>query len=316
MSKILAVFGATGQQGSSVVDYVLNDPELSKTYKIRAITRDTTSEKALQLAKKVEVVQADASNKSSLETALAGAHTIFSMTTPSFVPNAYEIELSSAKTIADVAVSSGAQYLIFSTLPSVKEISGGKYTNVFPFDAKADAEKYIRTLPIKSAFYAPGSFMQNFTTQPFFAPRKQEDGTYVMSRAQAPDAKLPLVDVIGDTGKYIGAILANPEKYEGKTFCATARFYTFSEIAEIIAKAAGEKVVYKQVSEGEFKKQLGEKLPVPALVDMITEMYKFLEEFGYYGPEEEKLVAWGRENARGEVRGFEEFLVESPIVLE
>lgn len=40
MAKVLTVFGATGQQGGSVVEYVLNDPELFKKYKVRAITRD------------------------------------------------------------------------------------------------------------------------------------------------------------------------------------------------------------------------------------------------------------------------------------
>lgn len=40
MSEILAVFGATGQKGGPVVSYVLNDPELSKKYKICAITSD------------------------------------------------------------------------------------------------------------------------------------------------------------------------------------------------------------------------------------------------------------------------------------
>ena len=59
MSKILAVFGATGQQGSSVINYVLQDPELSQEYKIRAITRDVNSEKAKQLKEKVEVVYGD-----------------------------------------------------------------------------------------------------------------------------------------------------------------------------------------------------------------------------------------------------------------
>jgi len=29
ITKILVIFGATGQQGGSVADYVLNDPELS-----------------------------------------------------------------------------------------------------------------------------------------------------------------------------------------------------------------------------------------------------------------------------------------------
>lgn len=43
MSKILAIFGAAGQQGSSVLNHVLNDPELSQEYSVRAITRDVNS---------------------------------------------------------------------------------------------------------------------------------------------------------------------------------------------------------------------------------------------------------------------------------
>lgn len=75
---------------------------------------------------------------------------INSKTVPSFDPeNALEIEYSHAKTVADTAVKKGVQYLIFSTLPSVRNISGGKYVNVTPFDAKAKAEQYIRSLDIK-----------------------------------------------------------------------------------------------------------------------------------------------------------------------
>ena len=162
MSKLLAIFGATGQQGSSVINYVLNDLELSQQYKIRAITRDVDSEKAKQLKTKVEVVQGDVLDRTTLESALSGVHTIFAMTTPSYGPDALEIEYNSGKAIADVAVEKGAEYIIFSTLPSIREMSGEKYTKVHPFDAKAKIEQYIRDLPIKSAFYSAGFFMENF----------------------------------------------------------------------------------------------------------------------------------------------------------
>lgn len=91
-------------------------------------------------------------NPASLETTLTGVHTVFAITTPSFGPNAVKLEYNNAKTIADEAVQKGATYIIFSTLPAVKEISNGKYTHVTHFDAKAMAERYIRGLPIKSAF--------------------------------------------------------------------------------------------------------------------------------------------------------------------
>ncbi len=167
MPQILAVFGATGQQGSSVINYVLNDLVLSQKYKIRAITRDVDSEKAQKLKeKKVEVVQGDVFNRASLETALTNAHTVFAMTNPDFSPGGLEKEYNSAKTIADVAVEKGATYIIFSTLPSVRDLSGGKYTKVSHAEAKAKADQYIRGLPIKSAFYSPGFFMENFQSLP------------------------------------------------------------------------------------------------------------------------------------------------------
>lgn len=57
MSKLITVFGATGNQGGSVIDTILADSELSKEFKIRGITRDITKKSAQDLAKKgVEVV--------------------------------------------------------------------------------------------------------------------------------------------------------------------------------------------------------------------------------------------------------------------
>ena len=57
MSKLLTVFGATGQQGGSVVREVLADMELSKAFRIRAITRNTSNANAKNLSSQgVEVV--------------------------------------------------------------------------------------------------------------------------------------------------------------------------------------------------------------------------------------------------------------------
>lgn len=58
MSEIITVFGATGNQGGSVVDAILNDPALSSRFTIRAVTRDASKPAAKELASKtgVEVV--------------------------------------------------------------------------------------------------------------------------------------------------------------------------------------------------------------------------------------------------------------------
>lgn len=56
-SKILVVFGATGNQGGSVIKSVLGDPKTAKEFKIRGITRDASKANAQALvAKGVEMV--------------------------------------------------------------------------------------------------------------------------------------------------------------------------------------------------------------------------------------------------------------------
>lgn len=49
MSKILTVFGATGNQGGSVIKSVLADSTLSSEFTIRAVTRDITKPAAKAL---------------------------------------------------------------------------------------------------------------------------------------------------------------------------------------------------------------------------------------------------------------------------
>lgn len=312
MSKILAIFGATGQQGSSVVNNVLNDPELSKEYRIRAITRNPDSDTAKALkAKNIEVVQGDATDLASLKTALKGVHTIFAMTAPSLVPSkeAPLDEYDQAKQMADAAVEVGAQYFIFSTLPPVSEISGGKYTRVVPFDNKAKAEKYIRGLPIKSAFVSMGSFMENYQAQFFLAPQPAGDGTYYLPRHVSAKTEFPLVAAVDDTGKFVGAILAEPEKFEGKTFNAATKIYTLEEVIQLLSKSSGKTIVLKQISAAEFESSL------PFFAGVFTDAYAYGEEYGYYGPGTKESVEWAAANARGKLTTFEEFLEAHPFQL-
>lgn len=325
MSKILAVFGATGRQGSSVVNHVLNDPELSTQFKIRAVTRDVNSEKSKRLLSQgnMEVVQGDTLNRASLETALTGVHTVFIMTTRPLDPSvaldpqiALDIELNTAKMIADVAVEKGAEYIIFSTLPPVRDISGGKVTAMTFFDAKAKAEQYIRGLPIKSAFVCLGAFMENLNSQPFLAPRRDPSSpdTWILARHVSSKTQIPYIDAGGDTGKFVGAILAEPDKYEGITFCAAEKLYTLEELVAILSEATGKTVLYKRISREEFKESLN---MIPEyFAEIMVEALDVGEQFGYFGKGGEERVAWARENARGKLASLEDFLERHPLVLK
>ncbi len=308
MSQILTVFGATGRQGSSVIDYVLNDTELSRMFRLRAISRDPNSEKAQKLrAKHVEVVRGDVFDLASLDAALRDTHTVFLVTVPGFDDNALQVEFESAKNVAEVCLEKGVQYIIFSTLPSVGNISGGIYTRVTMFDAKARAESYIRSLPIKSAFYSPGSFMENYIT--FAAPKRASDEskTYIMAMHVSPKTRLPLVDARGDTGKFVGSILASPDTYNGKVIYGAERLYSLEEIALAMSKSTGEEVVYRQVSVEEYN------LTAPFGGDVLVQTMSYFEQFGYYGADTERLVASTAENARGTLTTFEQYLEKNHV---
>lgn len=81
MSKLLTVFGATGNQGGSVIKSVLANPQLSSEYKIRAVTRDPSKPSGKALADKgVEVVKADLKDKESVKKAVEGSSAVFGVT--------------------------------------------------------------------------------------------------------------------------------------------------------------------------------------------------------------------------------------------
>jgi uncharacterized protein YbjT (DUF2867 family) len=309
---VLAVFGATGHQGGSVINHVLTTPSLFQKFSLRAITRDLTSSAALSLSSRgISLVPGDANDPPSLLTALTGVDTLFVMTAPAFGPDAFTIQFTAVKNIADAAVAAGVEYLIFSTLPDVADISKGKYKAVVPFDAKAKGEEYIRTLPIKSAFVSFGYFMDNFALQPFLAPKPKEDGTWELLRNASPTTKLPFIDAHADVGKFVGAILEEPERFEGKRLHAAAEVVTFEEIAGILSRTTGKTVRYRQVSEEEMRGMLPD-----FAADLFLDAFNFGDEFGYFGPGTDELVQEAKGVVRGTLTRLEEYLERNKLVLE
>ena len=308
MSQLLVVFGATGQQGGSVIATVLKDTELSKRYKMRGVTRDVSKAGAQALQQRgVGMVEADVNDKESLKKALQGADTVFAITTTVYDDRMKEREVEQGKAIADAAVAAGVRYIIFSTLSHVGKGSRGKYTRCGHFDAKAEVEDYIRGLRMQSAFFAPGSFMQNFDHMQ--KPRLVGDGVWAIFNFIKPDSPLPLIDTAGDTGKYVGAILAAPDAYAGKTLSAATALHSFQDIAAAASNATGKKVEYRQVPLSVYHGFLP-----PASADAIVEMFQYIEEYGYYGPDTPALVASTAKQAHGKLTTLDEYLVKCPMV--
>ncbi|KAG7294678.1 hypothetical protein NEMBOFW57_004756 [Staphylotrichum longicolle] len=286
MSQLLVILGATGQQGGSLANFVLSDPALSVRYKVRGITRDPTQPAADALRMRgAEIVQGDLDKPGSLTAALAGAHAVFITTRTIYNDETKEREVRQGKAAADAAVAAGASYLIYSTEVHCEVVSRGRY-RVPAYDSRGEVEAYIRTLPVQSAFYAPGAFMQNLAGMS--APRlvsAEQAEVYAIANIVSGDSVFPWIDVAADTGKFVGTILADPKRFAGKTLYAASGLHSYNEVVAKLSAQTGKTVKYVVVPEEVFQ----EYLPSPAR-EPVVNMFRFVAEYGYYGPETERLV--------------------------
>ncbi|GLA36718.1 hypothetical protein AnigIFM63309_003042 [Aspergillus niger] len=310
MSKILVVVGATGQQGSSIINSILSDPKLSQEFTIRGTTRDPNSPKAQALAAKgIEIVTSNFNEPESLQRAFTGAHTVFANTPTIYDGHTYEHEVAHGRALIDAAVAVGVPFYIYSTLPSISKISQGWLKNGGHFDGKEEVEQYIRTQPIRSAFVAPGSFMSNFHDT--MAPRRMENGDYALLLPVPAHIRLPLIETEADLGKWVAAILADFDQYEGKVLCCATALYSFEEIVETMSRVSEKTVTYREVPVEIWATYLPELMR-----GYIVDMFMLFRVYGYYGDGTEEKVKWSAEQARGDLTTLEEYLRKYPLNLE
>lgn len=168
----------------------LQDPQ----YHVRGLTRDPTSAKARELATQgVEVVKANLDDVESLKEAFAGANLIFTVTQywePFFRPDcrqkaaelgmscrkyAYDVEYQQGKNMADAAAATvqtlGENGFIASTLSHAGKCSGGKFKELYHFDAKADVypdyvQEQYSELAKKMSCVQTGYFLSSYKIAP------------------------------------------------------------------------------------------------------------------------------------------------------
>ncbi|KAM0332104.1 hypothetical protein ACHAQA_002376 [Verticillium albo-atrum] len=273
MSKIFTVFGATGNQGGSVIKHVLADRALSEEFRIRAITRDPTKPAAQKLAEKgVELTTADMNSKDSISKALTGSHTVF-LVTNYWESMSVETELAQAKNVVDAAKETGVSNIIFSSLLNVTEVTEGRLKHVPHFDGKAKVEQYIRSTGVHCTFILPGYFMNNYIQM----LRQEEDGSYTLAYPVSKTAEFPLFDPASDTGKFVKPALKHPEAFNGKRILAATDYYTPERVLAEFEEVTGKKTQFAQVSAEQYKSFLPE-----AMAQEMLENHLFIEDPGYY----------------------------------
>ncbi|KAJ7101846.1 hypothetical protein C8R43DRAFT_1047739 [Mycena crocata] len=241
-SRIVSVFGATGLQGSAVLEGLLHDG----TFTPRAITRSTESEAAIKLKERgVVVVKADNEDKTSLVSALRGSEAVFAMTTA--CKNAGE-EATQGKNIVDAAKEAGVKFLILSSTPSPSKLSNGKY-KVFLYDDKAEVEEYLKSSGLANASLHVGGFLENFWTHNDL--NKTPTGFNISIPKYNPASLQAFSWITHDVREAALALLKNydnPSKsVSGKAYPVVTANMTYPELAALTEKTLGVQVTFTSI---------------------------------------------------------------------
>src|SRR5258705_4880022 len=162
--KLIAVIGATGQQGGGVLRVL----QASGQFKVRALTRNPNKQRELA----EEVVEADLAKPETLKAAFEGAHGVFLVTN---FQEAGTNEHKQATAAIRAAKDAGVKHLIWSTLPNVEAISGGKF-DVPHFTGKAKVDRVVKDGGFQNyTFVIAPFYYQNLAGA--IAPHKQADGS-------------------------------------------------------------------------------------------------------------------------------------------
>ncbi|KAK6969395.1 NmrA domain-containing protein [Favolaschia claudopus] len=266
-APLVAVVGATGVQGGSVIKALLDS---RKAYRIRAFTRDPTKPAAQTLAAQgVEVVSLSIGlgNEKDVVNAFTGADIIF--------------ETAEGKMMIDAAKSAGVTRIIWSGLPNCAKISNGKYIHGVHFDGKAVVSEYGRQCGVPFVDVQCGYYANDMLSPKRSLIQRKEDGSFEMIVPVDPETVLPIIDAVGDYGLYVRQVIEASIFPNGEEF-RTGEYLTLREIAAQVSQATGKRIVVEQIPLEMFRAAIATKMP-PHIVLDFCDVWKCTEEFGFYG---------------------------------
>ncbi|KAL3909526.1 MAG: hypothetical protein SGILL_008053 [Bacillariaceae sp.] len=273
--KTIAVLGALGGQGSSVVNTFLEDGSFS----VRAVTRSVDSDPAKALkARGAEITFGNTKEPKTLTAAFDGADIAF-ISVNFWDPEIMTEEEKLTQQIFDVAKESGVNHVVFSSLANVGKVSGGKI-NVPHFTLKAKAMEYAETLGFDTlTAVEPAAYFSNWFT--FFKAVEEEDGTLVWTWPGKKGMPVSQFDAKTGTGPSVLEAAKHPEKYNGKAVLLEADLLTVDEIVSMISKELGKPARVNYQDPEVFSASF------PGAHEL-SQMVQWFDEYGYYGPETEE----------------------------
>jgi uncharacterized protein YbjT (DUF2867 family) len=268
--KIIAVVGATGQQGGAVVRAL----QAGNQFKVRALTRNPA--KYRELAD--EVIQADLNRPETLGAAFKGAHGVFLVT--NWAEGADEAEQATAAVRA--AKDAGVKHFIWSTLPDVEAISKGKL-HVPHFTGKAKVDQVVK---------GGGFANHTFVIAPFYyqnligvlGPQKQPNGSAGWTLPLDPTVRGIHMGDITELGDIVAGAFAHPDQAgHGEYLPLVGDFMSFNEIIDTL-KQQGHSFSFNQVPKEVFAGFF------PGAAE-IAEMFAYFQAHTYLGSDSRDEIA-------------------------
>jgi len=269
--KLIAVMGATGQQGGGVVRAL----QASGQFKVRALTRDPSKHRDLA----EEVVEADLDKPETLKAAFEGAQGVFLVTN---FQEAGANELKQATAAIRAAKDAGVKHLIWSTLPDVEAISGGKF-NVPHFTGKSKIDRLVKEAGFENyTFVIAPFYYQNLAG--VFTPQKQADGSTGWALPLDPTLRVIHMGDINELGNIVAGAFAHPnEAGNGQYLPLVGDFMSFNEIIETLNRQ-GHKISYTRIPKDIFAGFF------PGAAE-IAEMFSYWEAHTYLGSDSSDRIA-------------------------
>jgi taspase (threonine aspartase 1) len=283
MQPVIAITGATGKQGGSVVNALLAQSK----FKVRAISRNPGSDNAKALASRgVEVFKGDLNDKASLVQAFNGAYGAFLVT--DFAGGAKgnpETEITHGKNGVDAAMEAGVKHLVWSSLEDPRKLEGvaDKLKEVAPgrlvphFESKAEVTEYAKASGVPTTVLHTSVFYDNFGPVLPFIPQGGEGTSksyafFLNAGAQKAHAACDSADI----GKTAAVALADSDKYIGQTIPVVGQLLSFKDAADVISSVTGKNLKYIDIPD--------EKMAAAGFpgAEDLANMWQFYKEFDYF----------------------------------
>lgn len=271
-APLIAVIGATGNQGGSVVRALRSGGK----FRVRALTRNPGKHGGLA----DEVMAADLNRPETLKPAFEGAYGVFAVT--NFWEEGGVDEVAQGEAAVRAAEEAGVGHYVWSTLPNVEAITGGKF-DVPHFTNKAEVDAIVSAARFRyHSFVIPPFFYQNVLGS--LAPRPQPDGTMEWTLPINPAASVIHAGDITELGKIVAGAFDNPDVAgDGQYLPLVGDLLSFNYIVETLNKQ-GHAYTFKQVPREIFSTFF------PG-ADELAEMFGYFEEYTYLGGKFDDRIA-------------------------